>query len=107
MHVQIVTFDVTGLTDEGYLEAGAQLAPAIAEMPGLIAKIWLAEPEGNGYGGVYLWRDRAAMEGYIASDLFQAVAAFPHFTNIASRDFAVHEDLTRVTQPGLPVLALA
>ena len=102
MHIQIVTFAVSGLTEEGYLEAGAQLAPA-----GLLAKIWLAEPEGNGYGGVYLWRDRAAMEGYMASDLFQAIAAFPHFTHVASHDFAVHDDLTRVTQPGLPVLALA
>jgi hypothetical protein len=107
MHVQIVSFRLIGIDEEGYLGAGSQLAPAIAEMPGLIAKLWLADPERNAYGGVYLWRDRAAMESYIGSALFESVTAFPHFAELVSRDFAVHEDLTRVTQPGLPVLAPA
>ncbi len=105
MHVQIITFRLSGMTEEGYREACAQLAPAFAELPGLVAKVWLADPAANTYGGVYLFRDREAMDGYGASDLFATVAAFPHFADITSRDFAVYEDLTRLTQPGLAVLA--
>lgn len=105
MHVQIITFHLTDMTEEGYREACGQFAPAFAELPGLIAKIWLADPATNVYGGVYLFRDRAAMDAYVASDLFATVATYPHFTDIASRDFAVYEDLTRLTRPGLAPLA--
>ena len=33
------------------------------------------------------------------------MAATPAFADISSRDFAVYEDLTRITAPGLPVAA--
>jgi hypothetical protein len=93
------------MDEDGYRAACAQLAPALAELPGLLAKVWLADPGTNTYGGVYLFEHRAAMEGYAASELFRTVAAFPHFENITSQDFAVYEDLTHVTQPGIAVLA--
>ena len=105
MHVQIITFQLADLTEEGYREACEGFTAAYAELPGLLAKIWLADPAANTYGGVYLFRDREAMEAYVASDLFATVAAFPHFANIRSTDFAVYEDLTRLTQPGVEVLA--
>lgn len=107
MHVQIIQFTLRDMDEDGYRAACAQLAPAFAELPGLLAKVWLADPETNTYGGVYLFEDRAAMEGYAGSELFRTVAAVPHFEDITSRDFAVYEDLTRVTQPGVEVLARA
>ena len=33
-------------------------------MPGLLSKHWPADEETNTYGGVYVWRDREAMEAY-------------------------------------------
>lgn len=107
MHVQIITFRLADMTEEGYREACAGFTPAYAELPGLLAKVWLADPGTNTYGGVYLFRDREAMDAYVASELFATVAAFPHFADITSRDFAVYEDLTRATQPGLAILAEA
>ena len=107
MHAQIITFRLRDMDEEGYREACARLAPAVAELPGLLAKVWLADPAENAYGGVYLFHDREAMEGFAASELFATVAAFPHFADIVSRDFAVYDDLTRVTQPGLEVITKA
>lgn len=104
MHVLIINFRLAGMDEEGYRAAGAELAPAFAELPGLLAKVWLAPADGV-YGGVYLFRDREAMEGYLASELFATVAATPAFADISSRDFPVYEDLTRITAPGLPVAA--
>lgn len=69
MHVQIVTFRLADMTEEGYREACDGFTAAFAELPGLLAKIWLADPATDTYGGV--------------------------------------EDLTRVTQPGLAILAEA
>jgi hypothetical protein len=104
VHVLIIEFRLTGIDEEGYRAAAAEMAPAFAELPGLLAKVWLAPADGT-YGGVYLFRDRESMEGYLASDLFATVAAFPHFTDITSRDFGVYEDLTRVTEPGMTIAA--
>ena len=104
MHVQIVNFTLNGLDEEGYRAACADMAPAFATLPGLLAKVWLADPDSNTYGGVYLWRDRESMEGYLASELFATVAATPQFSNITSRDFRIYDDLTAVTQPGLQIL---
>ena len=107
MHVQIITFTLTGLDEEGYRAAGAQMAPDFAKIPGLLTKLWLADPEANTYGGIYLWRDSESMHQYLASELFATVAAFPHFADISSRDFAVYDDLTAITQPGIQVIGIA
>jgi hypothetical protein len=107
VHALIVEFHLVGMDEEGYRTACAQLAPAVAELPGLLAKVWLSDPDRGAHGGVYLFRDRAAMDGYLSSDLFATVKAFPHFAGITARDFAVDEDVTRVTQPGIAVLAAA
>jgi hypothetical protein len=104
MHAQIVQFTLTDMTDEGYREACRQLAPAFAGLPGLLAKLWLADPAANAYGGVYLWRDRESMRGYLDSELFRTVSAIPNFAGFASRDLPVDEELTRTTRPGIRVL---
>jgi hypothetical protein len=107
MHVQIITFRLVDMDEDGYRAACAEMAPAFAALPGLIAKIWLNDPVTGTHGGVYLFRDRRAMEGYAASELFATVAAFPHFGDIVARDFAVYDDLTRLTQPGAEVVGQA
>ena len=105
MHVKIINFNLVGMTEEGYREVCDQLAPAFGALPGLHAKIWLCDPSTNTYGGVYLFADRDAADAYAASELFQSVGAFPNFTDITVRDFAVDEDNTRRTQRGAEVIA--
>jgi hypothetical protein len=97
MHVQIVNFNLVGLADADFRKASSELAPAFAVVPGLISKIWLADESANTYGGVYLWRDREAMQSYAASDLFKAIATNPHFANLVSRDFDTQAGPTRIT----------
>jgi heme-degrading monooxygenase HmoA len=97
MHVQIVEFELRDTTEEQYRAMCDDLAPAFSGLPGLLAKLWLADNESGTYGGVYLWDSRQAMEGYKASDLFKAVGADPHLEGVRSREFATLEDPTRVT----------
>jgi Putative mono-oxygenase ydhR len=103
MHAQIVTFTLNDLDEDGYRALGTELAPAYADLPGLLTKVWLASPETNTYGGVYFWDDRAAMDRYLASDLLRTVMRSPHLANLTSRDFSVYEDITRETQPTLKI----
>ena len=97
MHIQIVNFQLAGMDDAAFRELCDQLAPAFAGVSGMVSKVWLASPETGTYGGVYQWRDRAAMEAYATSDLFKAVLSHPNFTNVVSRDFGVLEGPTAVT----------
>jgi hypothetical protein len=98
MHVQIVTFELNGLDDAQYRGACEEEAATFAALPGLVSKIWLADQWTNTYGGVYIWRDRQAMETFVGSDLFRGFAADPQLSNFTSRDFDVLERPTEVTR---------
>ena len=98
MHAQIINYHLNGITEADYLAGSPPDAEAIARVPGLISKVWLADPATNTYGGFYLWRDRAAMEAFMGSGIVAAIMARPHLAGITSRDFAVPEALSRATR---------
>lgn len=106
MHIQVVTFNLSGIGDAEYRAVCDQFAPAFAEVPGLISKVWLADPDRNTYGGVYTWVDRTAMEAYTSTELFKGVVSNPTFANIESHEFAVIDAPTRVTR-GLAAVGAA
>lgn len=101
MHVQIVEFALKDISDADYRTACTGLAKVLARVPGLVSMVWLADAPTNTYGGVYTWADRTAMEAYLRSDIFTAVAADPDLVNMLSRDFDLLDEPTRITQ-GLP-----
>ena len=97
MHIQIVNFNLRNTSPSEFEKLCSQLAPQFAALPGLVSKVWLADPASNTFGGVYTWQDQTACENYKKSELFKAVASNPNFTNITSREFGVLEAPTRVT----------
>ena len=103
MHIQVVNFHLNGLSVGDFGKLCDDLAPAFAALPGLVAKIWLADPSANTFGGVYLWQDQKAMEDFTKTDLFRSVVNNPNLTGLASRDFAVMEGPTRATRGLLEV----
>ena len=98
MHIQIITFQLNDLSLKAFEAHVETVAPAFALLPGLAAKYWLCDPEHNIYGGVYLWRDRAAMEAYQATELFARLTNSTHYTQLTVRDFAIFERPTRITR---------
>jgi quinol monooxygenase YgiN len=106
MYIQIVNFNLSNTTPAEFEKLCLELAPQFAALPGLISKVWLADPVGNTFGGVYTWQDRAAYEAFTTSELFKAVAAHPNLSNIASHGFDVLEEPTRETR-GLPAQPVA
>lgn len=99
MHVQVVTFELDGITEEQYHRTCEQATGTFASQPGLLAKLWLRSPESGIYGGVYLWRDREAFERYVAGDVFASIGSDPALKGARSVDYAVFDDLTKATQP--------
>ena len=98
MHIQIVNFSLDGLDPADYEKHCERVAPDFAAMPGLIAKFWLADPESNTYGGVYLWQNRNAYQAYVTSDIFAGTIANPHLLGVTSRDFGILEAPSEITR---------
>jgi quinol monooxygenase YgiN len=98
MHAQVITYRLKDLSPEEFSKLCETLAPVVADQPGLIAKVWLANPETNTYGGMYTWRDRQSMEAFMQSDLVKSFASHPSIVGLASQDFAVDDAATRITR---------
>ncbi len=100
MKIQIVTFQLEGINEEAYNHVCDEMAPAFAAVPGLRAKLWLADRDTNTYGGVYVFSDADAQAAFAGSDLFAAVASNPSLTGVTSRAFDVLPGPTAVTSGG-------
>ena len=100
MHIQVVTFKLDGIDDAAYQAHAEQIAPAFAALPGLRAKIWLANQQARTYGGIYAFDDVAAMRAYQGGKIFQGLQANPHLIDVTVRDFSVLAGPTRVTRGG-------
>jgi len=98
MHIQIINFHLEGVSEADYAALCDDLAETFAKVPGLDRKVWLANSETGTYGGVYVWRDRQAMEDYANTGLFASVANHPNLVDIESSDFEVLEGPTRITR---------
>lgn len=102
MKIQIVTFQLDGIDAETYSGVCDEMAPAFAAVPGLQAKLWLADCDTNTYGGVYVFCDADAQAAFAGSDLFAAVASNPNLAGVSSRAFDVLPGPTAVTGVGRP-----
>ena len=98
MHIQIINFNLSGITRSEYEGVCNELAQTFADLPGLISKHWLADEDNNTYGGVYQWESKDAMVTYLNSDLFAGVVGHPNFENAVSKDFSILEGPTRITR---------
>jgi quinol monooxygenase YgiN len=98
MHIAILNFHLKNTTPEQFKKQCDELAPALAQIPGLVSKVWLADSTANTYGGVYTWKDRAAFQAFAQSDLAKAMLNNPSLADVTIRDFAVMEGPTKVTR---------
>ena len=98
MQALIINFNLDGITRSDYEGVCNELAPAFAAVPGLISKHWLADETSNTYGGIYLFQDQTALDGFLASELFAAVRDNPALVNATVKPFSILEGPTRVTR---------
>ena len=103
MEALVVTFK-TPASQEQFTAATAEHAPLFAEVDGLLTKIWIADPESAGYGGIYLFRDRTALDAYLESALFASILAEPSFEGTSWRCYEVLDGLTARTQPRIQIV---
>jgi len=99
MQAQIITYQLGDISQAEYLKQMVEPdAPVLANVKGLISKVWLSDPGKNSYGGFYLWESKSAMEDFMHSDLVKAVVSRPYVKNVSSVDYEVNEKASKVTR---------
>ena len=98
-YVQVINFNLEGITRDDFIGIADEVAPSFAQLPGLISKAWLSDEAANTYGGVYYWASQQDCEAYRASELYaQALANNPNFTNLSDKGFHVLGAPSQVTR---------
>lgn len=77
-------------------EAAKSSAAPIAEVDGLLWKIYILNEEGHESGGIYLFRDAESAQAYIDSDIIAGVRQ--HFSNVSIKSFAVMAESSVITR---------
>jgi hypothetical protein len=98
VEIVIVSFTLDGMSEAGYRGLCDQVAPAFAEVPGLVSKVWLVDAVGGVYGGVYTFGGAGAVDAFLVSELFATVGATPGLAGITVRRFGVLVEPTAVTR---------
>ena len=99
MHAQLITYQLQDISQPEYLKQMVEPdAPVLANVKGLISKVWLVDEEKNSFGGFYLWENKTAMENFMHSDLVKAVVSRPFVKNVSSVDFGVNEKASAITR---------
>lgn len=99
MQAQIITYQLNDISQADYLKQMVEPdAPVLANVNGLISKVWLSDVDKNSFGGFYLWESKEAMNSFMNSDLVKAVVSRPFVKNVSSVDYEVNETASRITR---------
>ena len=99
MQAQLITYQLKDISQAEYLKKMVEPdAPILAQVKGLISKVWLSDIEKNTFGGFYLWENKTAMENFMGSDLVKAVVSRPFVTNVSSVDYEVNQNASLITR---------
>ena len=92
MVIQVVKFNLEGITHDDFMGVANEVAPNFAALPGLISKVWLSDEENNTYGGVYSWESQESCKAYRSGELYAgALSNNPNFVNLSDNGFDVLE----------------
>jgi hypothetical protein len=77
-------------------EEYSDLAHRIANVPGLICKVWTENRDAGEAGGIYLFEDEASLDSYLEGKLQRMKAS--GIEDVRAKKFEVNEPLTRITR---------
>jgi hypothetical protein len=82
-------------------------AQPIADVPGLRWKVWLMAADRSEAGGIYLFDDEAAVNGFLNGPIVAALGSNPAVSDINAKLFEVGEPHSTITRAplGEPVSA--
>ena len=99
MHAQVITYQLKDISQAEYLKQMVEPdAPILANVKGLISKVWLADEAKNTFGGFYLWENKTAMEDFMHSALVKTIVSRPFVKNVSTVDYEVNQNASLITR---------
>jgi hypothetical protein len=79
----------------------------IADVPGLVWKVWLLNEQEGGAGGIYLFQDEQSLVGYLFGPIVAQIKSLPQLREISAKRFDTIPEVTGVTRGPIPSSATA
>lgn len=76
---------------EQFIRDADKLAVPIANVPGLIWKMWLANPDTNSFAGLYLFECEKALHKFFDGPIAAEISKKPEFANVDMKSYDVME----------------
>ena len=88
-----------------YRKIVKSVVQAIADVPGLVWKVWLLNEQEGEAGGIYLFQDEQSLSDYLSSPIIRQIKSLPQLREISGKCFETIPELTIVTRGPIPGLA--
>ena len=84
-------------------QAAQQRAQQIAAWPGILWKIWIADPSQSLYGGIYCFEDEASATAYLNGPVVEGMQAVPGVSDFQAQLFDINNALTAIDRGPVPM----
>ena len=74
-----------------FISDADRFAVPIANVPGLIWKMWLESPGTNSFGGIYLFESETALQKFFDGPIAAQISKSPEYANVEMKSFDVME----------------
>ena len=74
----------------------------IADVPGLVWKIWLLNEQNAEAGGIYLFQDKQSLDAYLSGPIIRQIKSLSQLRGISAKWFETIPELTVVTRGPIP-----
>jgi hypothetical protein len=88
-----------------YRKICESVAHAIADVHGLVWKIWLLNEQDGEAGGIHLFQDEQSLDAYLSGPIIRQIQSLPQLREISAQRFETIPELTAVTRGPIPALA--
>jgi len=83
------------------------VAQIIADVPGLVWKVWLLNEQEDEAGGIYLFQDEQSLAGYLSGLIVAQIKSLPQLREISAKRFDTIPEVTAITRGPIPAPATA
>jgi hypothetical protein len=87
-----------------YREICESVAQAIADVPGLVWKVWLLNEQDGEAGGIYLFQEEQSLAAYLSGPIIRQIKSLPQLREISAKRFETMPQVTAITRGPVPAL---
>lgn len=79
-------------------KAFLEVAQSIADVKGLLWKVWLVNEAEKSAGGIYLFEDGASVKAYLKGEIVAGIMSHPALSDIEAKVFDILPEHTKITR---------